>query len=153
MRNSPVGHHRHQHPYNNCNTASCRPCKNASLVRQHLLQSQLSPLLFQAMQQSDRPQGGRQRHKRHFQSAAAGAPPGLQQRASEQLQHSATGFKQAKTSPDAKSAGSLPAAAFIGQANGAASGSLQHVRTSSTTRAHLTDVHFRDLAICEATKR
>ena len=102
------------------------------------------------MQQNGRQQGlhhGRQRgNKRHLQTVSAGAPPGLQQLARDQAQPSAPGNKQARMSPEA--ARQLPPG-FTGQS----AASLQQVRTSSTTRAHLTDVHFSNLAICEPTKR
>lgn len=64
------------------------------------------------------------------------------------------GQKQAKLSPRSQGLATASAAALAEPGmSQQPSATGQGVRTSSTTRAHLTDVHFADLEICSATKR
>lgn len=122
-------------------------------------------------QPQSRPQSGhnanRNRKRSLQRQSGAGpvpaGPPGFESLHLQDGQgmHSSSqpGQKQARLQQHSRSQG-LTTASAAGQAElvlaeplSASPLASQGARTSSTTRAHLTDVHFADLPICSATKR
>lgn len=145
---------------------SCLSCLNR-IFSPRLLSSSLNSM----QQPQGRPQSGhnanRNRKRSLQRQSGAGTvsagPPGF---ASLHLQDgqgmhrsSEPGQKQARLQQHPRSQGLTTASAasqaelVLAEPLSASPQASQGARTSSTTRAHLTDVHFADLPICSATKR
>ncbi|KAL3162374.1 hypothetical protein ABBQ32_010052 [Trebouxia sp. C0010 RCD-2024] len=130
-------------------------CLHRTLRSRFLQRSWLS-----SMQQAQGENSNRNRKRSlHRQSAAqppSAGPPGFDslhlRDGNGMPPQGQPGQKQARRMHSSHRAGMVNAVAGL-ETDVAQAPPGSNARTSSTTRAHLTDVHFADLAICSATKR
>ena len=136
-----------------CSSGYTLSCLHRTLRSRFLQRSWLS-----SMQQAQGENSGRNRKRSlHRQSAAqppSAGPPGFDSLHLRDGMHpqGQPGQKQARRMHSSHRAGLVSAVAGL-EPEVAQAPADSSARTSSTTRAHLTDVHFADLAICSATKR